>query len=345
MSSFGKRALCGMAVATLAATVGAHQGRAAEAGNFLQTLGGGTIDQPFAAPIPPGVYGIWTNFYSPNANGAGQVGGNKVSTYLTAPEIAWATGYTILGGKLIMAVVQPFTDVNAPGPPVGQTQWNWAMANTEISPALISWNLGKGFFAGAGITLIVPDGSQYNGTTNPDYFTWEPRAQLAWFSKEWHLSANLKYDINNASSGHTGAYQVLAGGAGALGAPSALTSAIASIGNGYQTGQIAYVDLAATYHTGKWELGPVATLEIQTTNDSPGGGFTCAQLAAQPFAPLHGPAVPVCGKAENIAAGALVGYDFGPANLQVWAVDSVFTQDTFGGWGLYSRVAFKLPGL
>ena len=63
------------------------------------------------------------------------------------------------------------------------------MANTIITPALLSWNLGNGFFAGTGISFIVPDGSRYNGVTNPDYFTYEPRASLAWTRRISTVSA------------------------------------------------------------------------------------------------------------------------------------------------------------
>jgi hypothetical protein len=353
MKSFRTRALCSVAVAALAATVGAQQSRAAEAGNLLQTLPGASIDAPFAVPLPPGLYASWENFYAPNLNGGGQVGGNKTTVFLTAPELIWETGYDVLGAKYTMAIVQPFTDTYAPGPPLAQTQWNWAAANTILTPVLLSWNLGKGFFAGAGFSLIVPDGSSYNGVTNPDYLTYEPRASFAWYSKDWHLSANFKYDINDASAGHTGAYQVIALAtdakflAGGVPAPiaSATAAQIASIGNGYQTGQIAYVDMAATYHVDKWELGPVASIKAQTTDDSPGSGFSCVQLKSPVQSGIPGLAVPVpgCGKAENIQVGALVGYNLGPAVLQVYATDSVYTQDDFAGWSVYSRLTFRIP--
>jgi hypothetical protein len=352
-TSFGRKALWGVALAALAASAGFDRSQAAEAGNLLQTLPGASIDAPFAVPLPPGWYGSWENFATGNLNGTGQVGGLQTRVLLTAPELIWSTGYDILGAKLTMAIIQPFTEAYAPSPPLGQTQWNWATANTIITPALLSWNLGNGFFAGTGISFIVPDGSRYDGVTNPDYFTYEPRASFAWYSKDWHLSANFKYDINTASAGHTGAYQTVASAANAqltfLHVPASIASAtaaqIASIGNGYQTGQIAYVDLAATYHVGRWEFGPVGSLKLQTTDDSPGSGFSCAQLKSPVQTGIPGVAVPVpgCGKAENIQAGALVGYNFGSAVLQVYATDSVFTQDDFAGWSVYSRLTFKLP--
>jgi len=40
----------------------------------------------------------------------------------------------------------------------------------------------------------------------------------------------------------------------------------------------------------------------------------------------------------------LVGYNFGPVNWQVYIVDSVAAQDDFKGWGIFTRLAYKLWG-
>jgi hypothetical protein len=161
---------------------------------------------------------------------------------------------------------------------------------------------------------------------------------LAYLSKDWHLTANLKYDINRASAGHTGAYQIVANAPPVSFIP-ALASTVASLGKGYITGQQAFLDLAATYQFGKWEIGPVGSLKWQTTPDRPGGGFSCAQVTA-----LLGPKLS-CGNATNHSAGALVGYNFGtgelPVLLQVWATDSVYTRDDFRGWGVFTRLTFN----
>jgi hypothetical protein len=82
-----------------------------------------------------------------------------------------------------------------------------------IEQLLQSWHLGnwQRLVASAGFTFIAPDGSTYNGMSNPDYWTYEPRVGLAYLGKDWNLTANLKYDFNTASAGHTGAYQIVAG--------------------------------------------------------------------------------------------------------------------------------------
>jgi hypothetical protein len=40
----------------------------------------------------------------------------------------------------------------------------------------------------------------------------------------------------------------------------------------------------------------------------------------------------------------LVGYNFGLVDLQVWAVDSVYTRDDYAGSGIFSRLTFKIWG-
>ena len=211
----------------------------------------------------------------------------------------------------------------------------------RLIPALLrSWLngiSGQGLFAAAGITLIPPDGSHYNGTLNPDYLTYERIASVVYLSQDWHLIANLAYDINNPSAGHTGTYQIVAN-APPVGPGTPLAATVASIGGGYTSGQQAFLDVSATHAFGKFEVGPVAAFKWQTTTDSPGGGFTCARVAA-----LLGPTLG-CGRATNYSVGGLVGYNFGVVNLQVWAIDSVYTQDDFRGWGVYTRMTFKMWG-
>jgi len=333
------------AAAGLVLVAGAHRGLAAEPGNFQQTLEGTTTNVPLAAAPHPGVYAIMDTFIAPTAVGTGQNLGTTVTAPVWAPALLWSTGYHFVGADLSMAFVQPFFDIaayptNGAGPPFAGTVWFTNIHNTLFTPILASWKFGSGWFASAGFTFIPPDGSRYNGTNNPDYWTYEPRMALAYIGKDWNLTANFKYDFNRASAGHTGLYQVVAS---ATPIP-AVASTVASIGNGYTTGQQAFLDLAATYKLGNWEVGPVASLKWQTTADTPGGEFTCAQVTA-----LLGPTLS-CGNATHHSVGALVGYNFElknklePVKLELWATDSVYTRDAFGGWGVYTRLSFKIWG-
>lgn len=74
----------------------------------------------------------------------------------------------------------------------------------------------------------------------------------------------------------------------------------------------------------------------QTTTDVPGGGVPCSALAAT---------VVHCGIQQAIAAGALVGYDFGPVSVQAWVTDQFYSKDTPGGGiSVWTRFGFRLWG-
>jgi len=85
------------------------------------------------------------------------------------------------------------------------------------------------------------------------------------------------------------------------------------------------LDITATKKFGNWEIGPVAYLERQSTSDRPGGGASCAQMAAATGSQL------TCGHATDFAIGGLVGYDFGRVALKLILTESVYTKDEFGG--------------
>jgi hypothetical protein len=350
MQRLAKTALCG-AVAGLTFITTADRSFALEPGDFGQTLTGATIGAAIAVPPPPGLYAVVDGFAAPAAKGTGQNLGTTVAVPLVGPTLFWSTGVHVLGANWSMAVVQPFywtaaypsngTTLagNMSGSPLGNAIWFETTANTLVTPVLLQWKLGEGWFAAAGITLIAPDGSRYNGTLNPDYFSFEPRWSLTYKSEDWHLTVNSKYDINTPSSGHTGSYQIAANLPFPLGfGGTPLAPAIAGIGNGYRSGQLMFLDVAATKVFGKWEIGPVASFKWQTTADRPGGGVTCAQLAAA-LPPTLG-----CGRATNYSIGGLVGYDLGLADFQVWVTDSVYNRDDFKGVGVYSRISFRLWG-
>lgn len=353
------QALCG-AIAGIALIIGAGRALAMEPGNSGQTTAGMTIGEAVAAPLPAGVYIISNSYIAPGNIGAGHPApaggfatGQNFGTTITAfryePGIYWSTGFNFLGANWSMSVVQPFSfqaayptngatlGGNGIGPPFGNTVWFEDVGNTKITPILGQWTLGGGWFGALGLTLIAPDGSRYNGTLNPDYFTAEPRAAIAYISPDWHVTANLKYDINGASTGHTGTYQIAANLPFPLGfGGTPLAPVIAGIGNGYRSGQELFLDVAATHLFGNFEIGPVASFKWQTTADRPGGGFTCPQLQAALPPTLS------CGRAQTASVGALAGYNFGPADLQVWATDTVSSRDDFRGWGVFSRLSFAL---
>lgn len=83
----------------------------------------------------------------------------------------------------------------------------------------------------------------------------------------------------------------------------------------YRTGDILHAEFQATKKFGKWTVGPV--------------GYYLGQVTSDTSSAFYRNAINV-NKFNIWAAGALVGYDFGPAALNVWAVNQ-FHADASGG--------------
>jgi hypothetical protein len=321
-----QRVVLGMTVAFVATGM-VDKSFAVEPGDFTNFLRGGSIGLPLGAAPPPGLYtgletaiivnGQWTgNQGIPGTSLRGDVFAGVV-------PLVWSTGYNIFGGALVLDAVQAFytaslwTGGNGDPYSVGARPLaiEPVVANTAWDVSL-SWNLGQGLFFGAGFDFVGPDGTQWKGGPNPDYWSFQPHMAFSYLANNWLLSANFYYDFNTASRGVCCA---LAGTA---------------VGNGFLSGQELYLDATAVYRFGKWRLGPVAYLEDQITQDRPGGGIGCTYGQGG-----------LCGKVFQFAVGGLVGYDFGPVDIQVWVTDTVICANE-GGCGLtvWTRTGFKLWG-
>jgi hypothetical protein len=329
---------------------GAGQGFAIEPGDFNASLAGATMGTPLGAAPPPGLYFGLQTFVGPNATGTGQNsvaeganGGHGVTPFGEAitPALVWAPGWNFLGGNPVFAVIQPLYTVGGlategpPGstPPIAFANGSFfENVHNTIFASHLSWNLGNGWHASGGFNFQGPDGSTYNGTLNQDYWTFSPTFALAYLTKEWKITINSEYDIHTASAGHTGTYAALA-------AYDGLTS-LAAIGDGYTSGQQLFIDWAAAYRVGKWSFGPAGDFKFQTTADTPGGGFTCADLVTKGLA-AQGLG---CGTATDISLGGMIGYDLGPAELEFYLVDSVYNRDDFDGIKAFINLSFKLWG-
>jgi hypothetical protein len=331
MAAFA-RILVFCVVGSIAGAVLADRVSAHEPGDFSQYFRGVTIGDAFGAAPPAGVYFENVTLYAPGASGHGQVGAFNASATSEIPIVVWSTGWKFLDAAVVMAIAKPYFEVDvwsstAVGPPSAATHYP-AWHNTYIDPLTLSWNFNNGWFASVSLAFWVPDGSRYNKTPNPDYLTFEPNASVSYLAGGWNLSAHFAYDINGASAGHTGAF---------AGTPAA------GFGIGYHSGDQFYVDVTATKRFGKWEFGPVGYLKSQLTSDHPGGGFSCATMAAVTGV--------TCGRATDIALGGLIGYHFDIGTLhdigtlQIYLTDSVYTKDDFGGLFLWTKMSLKLPDL
>ncbi len=304
---------------------------AEETGSFQNRLNGATIGLPLGALPPPGLYtGIETVYLGMLGVGPNTKGNQGTGLFLPAiaqaVPLLWVPGWNFLGATYAMSAVQAFynnnntgttsagTPFSTPGGLVGTG--NYTTANTLWNPIALSWNLGAGWFVSVGFNFVAPDGTHTTTaglfTPNPDYWTFEPTFAIAYLANNWVLAANFFYDINSKTAGHCCASSLL---------PAA---AIPAGGFGITSGNALYGDFTAAYKFGKWEVGPVGYFEVQTTADT---GTGCPAL---------------CGNLSNVAVGGLVGYDFGPVDLQVWVTDSVARSNAIDGLDIWTRLGFRI---
>ncbi|MBY0380378.1 MAG: transporter [Xanthobacteraceae bacterium] len=79
----------------------------------------------------------------------------------------------------------------------------------------------------------------------------------------------------------------------------------------YRTGDIFHVDITATKTIDKWTVGPVAYYAGQITNDK-SSAFYNYRINVNRY--------------DQVAVGGLVGYNFGPARVDFWALQEVYAR-------------------
>jgi hypothetical protein len=319
MTRLRQIAMAGLAALAIGGV--ASSASAMETGTFQNRLNGATIGLPLGALPPPGLYtGLETAYLgllagnSTNGHAVGNQGTLVLPAIAQAVPLLWVPGWNFIGASYSASIVQAFYIFTACGPagcggaaPI--IAGGFVYTNTFFNPINLSWNLGGGWFVAAAFNFTAPDGTRQTGTPNPDYWTFEPALAFSYLGNNWVASANFFYDINTKSQG-----------------------VCCAVNGTITSGNAFYGDLTAVYKIGKWSIGPVGYFEIQTTNDT----GTCV---------VGG--VTLCGKYQTAAAGGLVGYDFGPVDLQVWVTDSFVGQDTpqgKNGINVWSRIGFKLWG-
>jgi hypothetical protein len=86
---------------------------------------------------------------------------------------------------------------------------------------------------------------------------------------------------------------------------------------GYRSGSIFHADFTATKTIGQWTVGPVAYYYGQVSDDSCSSA-TCLMTYAATGGTLGNAA-----RSNVWAVGGLVGYNFGPTSLSVWATQEI----------------------
>jgi hypothetical protein len=332
MTQLRNLAIAGLAAVAIGSAASAAL--ADESGSFENRLSAASIGLPLGALPPAGLYtGLETAYLGMpvvrGSSGSFIPGGASLPlpAIANAVPLLWSTGWNFLGASYGAAVVQAFYNNNtcATGNCVGAGFFSngnnttvggeYNTANTTFSPIILSWNLGQGWFVSSGFTFMAPDGTRSSATTvtpNPDYWTYEIPFAVSYLGSGINASANFFYDINGQSNN---------------------TCCAAPFGAGVTSGNLFYGDLHFLWKFGKWSIGPVGAFEVQTTADS-----GCSAAAT---------ALGVCNRLASGGIGGLVGYDFGPVDLQIWVTDIVASQNFPEGVGtlnVFTRIGFKLWG-
>jgi hypothetical protein len=255
---------------------------------------------------PPGIYMFDQVFtYQSNLVGPGlaNLGNNNKIGFQAAEDaqgFLFVPGWTFLGATYDAVLVQPFV-MGSLGSPFNIQQSG--VHNTYIVPVELSWKLGtSGFAVKAGFGIYVPDGTTHafipgvTGSAVPGpggagypfvgdpFWTFQPELIVSYLKDGWNLSAAIYEEINTQNTA-----------------------------THYTTGNILHADFTATKTIGKWTFGPVGYYVGQVSDDSCPPA-TCGYVTGTSLNPQ---------RISIWAVGGLLGYNFGLANLSVWATQEV----------------------
>jgi hypothetical protein len=285
MNINGKALLAAAGIAALAVSPAL-----ANEGPGVQTKAGAFIGASAGVP-PPGIYMFNQVFtYQSNLAGPGNGGNTHIGLHanVDVQGFLFVPGWTFLGGTYDAVIVQPWLDVSV-GTPVN-AQFS-GMFNTYIVPGELSWKFGtSGFAFKTGLGIYLPTGTKTGafqlGNVGAPYYTFQPEAILSYLKDGWNFTAAV-YEEFNTENHNTH----------------------------YTSGNIFHADFTATKTIGKWTLGPVAYYVGQVTNDTCPASCVAIYGANQTLANAQ--------RTDVWAVGGLLGYDFGPASLSVWATQEV----------------------
>jgi len=262
-------------------------------GGAVATKPGAFIGSSAGVP-PPGIYMFNQVFtYQTNLVGPGTAFLNPPGTKKTGVQanvdvqgFLFVPGWTFLGATYDAVLVQPFISQSLGSPINIQSS---GVFNTYMVPVELSWKFGTtGFNVKTGLGIYLPDGTVngangLGGVANP-YTVFQPELILSYLKDGWNLTAALYTEFNTENT---------------------VTH--------YTTGDIFHADFTATKTIGKWTFGPVGYFVGQVSNDS----CPASCLAFGESTLLHS------SRYQVWAVGALLGYDFGPASVSIWATQEV----------------------
>jgi len=283
-----------MAAACVAA-IAATPANAYEAA-AAQTKAGSFIGASAGVP-PPGIY-MFNQVFTFQGNLAGPVT-KTVGNNVGAQGYVDVQGFLFVPGWTFLgatydALVVQSFVAQSLGSPINTQQSG--MFNTYIVPIELSWNLNNsGFFVKTGLGIFVPDGTK-TGIAGTG------NVGSPYWTFQPEVIVSYLADGWNLSAAIYGEFNT------------------ASSVTGYTTGDILHADFTATKAVGKWTFGPVAYYQGQISSDKSSAFYGNAILNANKY--------------DIWAVGGLIGYDFGVANVSLWATQEVSAKasgSTIGG--------------
>jgi len=282
----------------LGSTLGASVSDAAEGISPLQP--GATTGAPAGALPPPGLYLMSDTDYESGYlyNGQGKTAltpaGQKIkaSNISSVVALTWVPGWHVLGADYAMAIAQPYkwanTQFSSSGGSPSYVRSN-GMVNTAITPVILSWNLGNGYFLGSGLTVYAKDAQfSYNWDASAgrnvkssnaignNYWTMEPNIALSYLNDGWGFTLNNILDFNTVDQT-----------------------------TDYRSGMTYYLDATLTKRIDNYTVGLLANYTRQITDD---------KIDGQPVAAVSG-LNSEGNRMEHVLAGPLLAYDFGSFTL------------------------------
>ena len=249
------------------------------------SLPAGVDIQNVAATPPPGLYGF-SEVYTGQTNEAGP-GAPKVNGQPTGVHVAGFAAGLVYSAKWTLFGAQYSARFVQPFSMVDAgaplNAQKSGVRNTYISPLELSWKLGNtGFFVKAALGATVPDGT-ISGPAG------ENSIGTPWWIIQPALALSyLKNGWNFTATTMT-----------EFNTPNWDTH--------YRTGDILHANFVATKTIGRWTAGPIATYVGQVSDDSSSAYYHNA----------------INTERYNVfSMGAELGYDFGPAVVNLW-----FTKD------------------
>ncbi|HEX7816435.1 SphA family protein [Dyella sp.] len=275
--------------------------------NLSPFLPGATTGVPAGALPPPGLYYDDT-FYLTHGDqlkdGAGHGIPLKLRNYTNTSLFLWVPGWKLLGADYAANAIffydQHNVDTRAIG---GYRSRSTGFFNPIITPAILSWNLGHGFFTSAGMSFYLPtgnyryrDGKTLQTSYANDYWTVEPSWAVTWLHDGWNLTLNNVVDINKRNSR-----------------------------TDYLSGNAYYLDLTASRTIGHWTVGVIGNYSRQFSDDR-----------------QYGSVVGNGNRFEHMLVGPLLAYDFGRAKVSLRYLQDIRTRNDVAVSFAFASVSFRL---